>query len=279
MRLPQLFARVLVAGCLLMGNALPASACSQAPLHPPIVIVPGQKTPDGQTFWVTFRNYTTFGASSGQFCACGLALGDPNVTVLAAALLDSTTGHPLPGFSFTPNANVGPSFNNFSVAAWTGFLSNVTASIPAGIGISLQFCILVPVSGFKRGDANCDGAVNNADVAALSTIVQQCAVGLCNPCCADAADVNDNGVINAQDVATLQNFVVGGPAPPSPGPFTCGPDPTQDGLACLNQIACASSVIYNLRVWTLEALLVGIGERPSNHRDTAGLAQWRFSPV
>lgn len=36
----------------------------------------------------------------------------------------------------------------------------------------------------------------------------------------------------------------------------------------------ASSVINNLRVWTLEALLVGVGERPSNYRDTAGLAQW-----
>lgn len=36
----------------------------------------------------------------------------------------------------------------------------------------------------------------------------------------------------------------------------------------------ASTVINNLRVWTLEALLVGIGERPTNYRDTAGLAQW-----
>lgn len=36
----------------------------------------------------------------------------------------------------------------------------------------------------------------------------------------------------------------------------------------------ASTVINNLRVWTLEALLVGIGERPTNYRDMAGLAQW-----
>lgn len=36
----------------------------------------------------------------------------------------------------------------------------------------------------------------------------------------------------------------------------------------------AATVINNLRVWTLEALLVGIGERPTNYRDTAGLAQW-----
>lgn len=36
----------------------------------------------------------------------------------------------------------------------------------------------------------------------------------------------------------------------------------------------ASTVINNLQVWTLEALLVGIGERPTNYRDTAGLAQW-----
>lgn len=36
----------------------------------------------------------------------------------------------------------------------------------------------------------------------------------------------------------------------------------------------ASTVINNLRVWTLEALVVGISERPTNYRDTAGLAQW-----
>ena len=36
----------------------------------------------------------------------------------------------------------------------------------------------------------------------------------------------------------------------------------------------ATSVINDLRVWTLEALLVGIAERPSNYRDSAGLAQW-----
>ena len=36
----------------------------------------------------------------------------------------------------------------------------------------------------------------------------------------------------------------------------------------------ASTIINDLRVWTLEALIVGIGERPTNYRDAAGLAQW-----
>lgn len=36
----------------------------------------------------------------------------------------------------------------------------------------------------------------------------------------------------------------------------------------------ASTMINDLRVWTVEALLVGIGERPTNYRDMAGLAQW-----
>ena len=36
----------------------------------------------------------------------------------------------------------------------------------------------------------------------------------------------------------------------------------------------AATVINDLRTWTVEALLVGIGERPTNYRDTAGLAQW-----
>lgn len=36
----------------------------------------------------------------------------------------------------------------------------------------------------------------------------------------------------------------------------------------------ATVVVNGLRTWTVEALLVGIGERPTNYRDVAGLAQW-----
>ncbi|WP_372734323.1 type IV toxin-antitoxin system AbiEi family antitoxin [Nocardioides sp.] len=56
---------------------------------------------------------------------------------------------------------------------------------------------------------------------------------------------------------------------PAPKPFRQEWRVVTSGLQ-----AGASSVINDLRVWTVEALLVGIGERPSNYRDTAGLAQW-----
>lgn len=55
--------------------------------------------------------------------------------------------------------------------------------------------------------------------------------------CMDAADVNDDGDVTCADSDYLNNYLFGGgPAPPAPGPTTCGTDPTADGLGCASPI-------------------------------------------
>lgn len=52
------------------------------------------------------------------------------------------------------------------------------------------------------------------------------------PACADAGDVNDDGVLNLKDPLWLLVFLfLDGPPPPSPFPGL-GPDPTPDMLGC-----------------------------------------------
>jgi hypothetical protein len=85
--------------------------------------------------------------------------------------------------------------------------------------------------GFLRGDVNCDGKVDSTDAKQLHDLLVRCGGGPgCQTCCADAADVNDDGAINGADLSALQDFLGGGPPPPAPGPFECGPDPTPDPL-------------------------------------------------
>ncbi len=89
---------------------------------------------------------------------------------------------------------------------------------------------------FVRGDVTCDGVVDTADVTALSNIIFGSAPALCQ----DAADINDDGMLSAFDLASLINYVnTGTPAPAAPFPF-CGVDPTPlDGLSCLiNSCRC-----------------------------------------
>ena len=57
--------------------------------------------------------------------------------------------------------------------------------------------------------------------------------------CADAADSNDDGTVNLADAIHAAAFLFAlGSAPPSPGPFECGADPTIDTLGCA--AGCAS---------------------------------------
>lgn len=79
---------------------------------------------------------------------------------------------------------------------------------------------------FRRGDANCDGAVNISDVIYLSQWL----------CCGgpapklDAADANDDGVVDYSDTSYLSaHLTSGGPAPPPPY-SSPGMDCTADGL-------------------------------------------------
>ena len=80
---------------------------------------------------------------------------------------------------------------------------------------------------FIRGDANGDGAVNLADAQLILDFLH----GI-RPIAAplDAADVDDNGVINSNDARCLYVYLFGG-GPPPPPPFpNAGLDPTPDTL-------------------------------------------------
>jgi hypothetical protein len=82
---------------------------------------------------------------------------------------------------------------------------------------------------FIRGDINADGFIQVDDVA-------MCGGG--GPfLCDDAADVNDDGVLDMTDCDYLFQYLQMGPAPPAPFPG-CGVDPTPDGLGCAEFPIC-----------------------------------------
>jgi hypothetical protein len=91
---------------------------------------------------------------------------------------------------------------------------------------------------FRRGDANGSGVIDLSD--AINTM--GCLfLGLTCTRCVDAADSNDDGSYDLSDaIHTLSWLFRGGAAPPAPGPFTCGPDPTADTLGDCMDPGCAA---------------------------------------
>jgi len=93
---------------------------------------------------------------------------------------------------------------------------------------------------FVRGDVNQDGLVGIGDLVALRRMVQSLRdldpaevllrLGTELPC-PDAADLDDNGVVDARDAAAFVRrfFAASSPAVPAPFPLL-GPDPTPDPL-------------------------------------------------
>ena len=104
-----------------------------------------------------------------------------------------------------------------------------------GCGLSLTPGVLAcpaypPCPLFKRGDADCDGCVSAQDAAFLANFL---ALGGAAPCCDQAADANDDDLLNTADTVFILAYCSQiGPAPPAPGPLTCGPDPTPGTLSC-----------------------------------------------
>lgn len=87
-----------------------------------------------------------------------------------------------------------------------------------------------PEDWFKRGDSNADNSINITDGV---YIVHHLFRGGPPPPCQDSADTNDDGQLNITDTIYVLNWLfLGGFEPPAPGPHDCGPDPTQDNLAC-----------------------------------------------
>jgi hypothetical protein len=58
------------------------------------------------------------------------------------------------------------------------------------------------------------------------------------PSCHDAADANDDGRLDISCLTILLDFFREGTAISSPGPFACGPDPTEGNLSCLSYSGC-----------------------------------------
>ncbi len=89
---------------------------------------------------------------------------------------------------------------------------------------------------FRRGDANADNSVDISDAVFILGFLF-----LGKPTtidCQRSADLDDSGELDLSDATYLLNFLLlGAQTPPAPGPFECGPDPTEDGLGC-DVLAC-----------------------------------------
>ena len=83
---------------------------------------------------------------------------------------------------------------------------------------------------FRRGDVNSDGHVDPGDGEALLAYLNGTGT---KPLCLDAADANDDGVLDVADaVLILGQSGDGPPSLPPPGTHECGVDPTPDKLSC-----------------------------------------------
>ena len=97
---------------------------------------------------------------------------------------------------------------------------------------------------FRRGDVGiqgpggtspADGRWNITDAVRILLVLFDSGYSL--PC-EDAADINDDGVVNLTDAIYSLNFLfLGGSAPVAPFP-DCGIDPTIDGLDCATNAGC-----------------------------------------
>jgi hypothetical protein len=91
---------------------------------------------------------------------------------------------------------------------------------------------------FLRGDFNGDGGVDLGDaIASLSFLFR----GSRPSTCMDAANANGIGGFDLSDpIFTLTWFFLGGPQPPAPGPFECGPQPGGRSMGCDSYDVCAA---------------------------------------
>ncbi|MGE3164086.1 MAG: dockerin type I repeat-containing protein [Planctomycetota bacterium] len=79
---------------------------------------------------------------------------------------------------------------------------------------------------FIRGDVDLNGVVDSADYTLLENIVK----GNATASCPDAADVNDDGLVDGADASHLLAHL-SNPTAALPDPFpACGRDPTMDVL-------------------------------------------------
>ena len=136
------------------------------------------------------------------------------------------------------NSGSPTSKNGLAIGIEVGFCANNGNAHNQSTGWGnpdLQAALLHPkgISAFfKRGDANSDGSVDISDPIFIMNYLS----GGGAPACMETADANDNAVVNSADSDYLLNWLfLGGPAPPTPGPSTCGYDPATSAF-----IGCGS---------------------------------------
>ncbi len=120
-----------------------------------------------------------------------------------------------PGYSLQL-LRVSRSTDNDSASAWT-----VSSALGGDPGSGVQH--------FVRGDANADERLNVSDAIFVLLFVYR---GGQEPICLDAADANDDGLLDLGDAVTLLGHLFGATEVlPEPYP-EIGPDPTSDTLGC-----------------------------------------------
>ena len=115
---------------------------SPPPATPSVWIIPHGLHPDGsQWVWIIFHGYSTFGSDPGQFCVCALNQTEVIAAVEGVEVIDRRTLEPMEGFAFVSNSN-----SDFGGGTpWSGFSSDVSVRIPAGISVDIRFNVsLVP---------------------------------------------------------------------------------------------------------------------------------------
>ncbi len=142
----------LLGGILVATTADVARACWERDAIKPANVSFVRDGPTTGT--LIYSGYKTFGASSGQFCGCGVAPEglfcglDPNAGPVVVDSIDSVTmveagtATPIAGFNFSQNGTTTSSFNAiFNNPNWQGFSGEITSNVPAGTELDLRFAL------------------------------------------------------------------------------------------------------------------------------------------
>lgn len=129
----------------------PTFACLDLPQNPPDMEITPCVAPDNMLY-LRFKNYDTYGANPGEYCACALNLPLTFGQVVSASIVHAGTNTPVNGWSFTAN----PMTQFPSPADWQGFSSAVDQSIAQGLPVDLIFCI-IPSCEQSGQPGCCDG--------------------------------------------------------------------------------------------------------------------------
>jgi hypothetical protein len=197
---------------------------------------------------LTVTNYQTFGSTTGQTCACGLAI-PPG---LRSSNIVSVDG--VPGFNFVPSANTAASLNGQMTGNWTGFMSTTTADVPPGTPVDLVFDLT---------------RAAGATISEVATALQGCLVGT------DEADAT--GVITGGHLSIVPPIVPVSAQPTIAAPtafalYPAVPNPLTGSTSIRFALPHASQV--DVRVFDVAGRLVRILEDGSEKAAGIHASTW-----